>query len=141
MKDGGLECVFAHNSCFFGISGEHTLSRISLTVPAPTMPHVRPTCQNGGRDIVLCQTFSHQNHSGTAQESWQPKRWSSPVSVCLLSGRIFTTFTLPIVSCGQRLDDEAVRTAVALRLGLPLCITIHRLSVNEPIADWPGTML
>ena len=85
MKDGGLECVFAHNSCFFGISGEHTLSRISLTVPAPTMPHVRPTCQNGGRDIVLCQTFSHQNHSGTAQESWQPKRWSSPVWACRLS--------------------------------------------------------
>ena len=34
-------------------------------------------------------------------------------------------FALPIASCGLKLDDEVVRTAIGVRLGLKLCIP-HR---------------
>jgi len=34
-------------------------------------------------------------------------------------------FALPIASCGLRLDDEVVRVAVGLWLGLDLCIPHH----------------
>ena len=31
-------------------------------------------------------------------------------------------YALPVTSCGMRLDDEAVRIAIGLRLGLELCV-------------------
>ena len=34
-------------------------------------------------------------------------------------------FAMPIASCGLKLDDEAVRVAVGLRLGLDLCVPHH----------------
>ena len=32
---------------------------------------------------------------------------------------------LPIANCGLRLEDEAVRVAVGMRLGLTLCVPPH----------------
>ena len=32
---------------------------------------------------------------------------------------------MPIASCGLKLDDEAVRVAVGLRLGLDLCCLLY----------------
>jgi len=42
---------------------------------------------------------------------------------------------LPITSCGVRLDDEAVRVAVALRLGLGVCVP-HSCSCGENVDAW-----
>jgi len=39
-------------------------------------------------------------------------------------------FALPIASCILRLDDEAVRVAVGIRLGLPICVP-HQCQCGE----------
>ena len=39
-------------------------------------------------------------------------------------------FALLIASCGLRLDDEAVRVAVGIRLGLPICVS-HQCQCGE----------
>jgi len=59
-------------------------------------------------------------------------------------------FALPIASCSLKLDDEAVRVAVGLRLGLDLCVphlcrcgrrstlaVCTALSANRPLVDRP----
>ena len=41
-------------------------------------------------------------------------------------------FASPITSCGLKLDDEAVRVAVGLRLGLDLCVP-HLCRCGSPV--------
>jgi len=41
-------------------------------------------------------------------------------------------FALPIASCGLRIDDEAVRIAIGVRLGLQLCIP-HRCHCGSQV--------
>jgi len=60
--------------------------------------------------------------------------------------------SLPIANCGLRLDDEAVRVAVGMRLGVSLCtsaVVVPRLmprhatpwSAERHRAELPGIML
>lgn len=42
---------------------------------------------------------------------------------------------LPLASCGLRLDDEAVRVGVALRLGLNICIA-HECRCGASVDSW-----
>jgi len=42
---------------------------------------------------------------------------------------------LPIASCGLRLDDEAVRVAVTLCLGISVCVP-HSCSCRENVDAW-----
>jgi len=41
-------------------------------------------------------------------------------------------FALPIASCGLQLDDEAVRIAVGIRLGLVICVP-HQCHCGEQV--------
>jgi len=44
----------------------------------------------------------------------------------------FIIIILPIASCGLKLDDEAVRVAVGLRLGFNLCV-LHQCRCGAPV--------
>jgi hypothetical protein len=92
----------------------------------------------------------------TGDQSHKQSTWDRPgilkdrasVELSLVDSRQKATFlaasahhsgdwlmALPIASCGLRLDDEAVRVAVASRLGLDLCVP-HPCSCGAPVDAW-----
>jgi len=48
-----------------------------------------------------------------------------------------TGYALPITPCGLKLDDEAVRVAVGIRLALKLCVR-HQCRCGTQFDYWPA---
>ena len=80
---------------------------------------------------VLCKECSL---GPTSPFSWPSCRWSQ-LEFATSTGSYLSAssphsgdwlYALPITSCGLRLDDEAVRVAVGLRLGSSLCVPHQR---------------
>jgi len=93
--------------------------------------------------LVMFQTSCPpNNHSGTCQMCWMIRHlWNRVWFPHTTGHRFFVAssphsgdwlFALPIASCGLRLDDEAVRVAVGLRLWLNLCVP-HQCHCNSEV--------
>jgi len=76
--------------------------------------------------------FQANSHFGTDREFWLTKPWSNPACQTNTRRLLFSQcqlltvklLALPITACGLRLDDEAVRTAVAptTHMGTTFCV-------------------
>jgi len=86
-----------------------------------------------GRSLAAC-TASLQCATRFAKEvKWHGREDGEPAHYCEnCEVIIIIMFALPIASCGLKLDDEAVRVAVGLRLGLDLCIP-HQCQCGSPL--------
>jgi len=131
----GETCVFARTSCLFGFSGKHTLppERSLVTLWLSWL------CLSSELLIGLVLCFRHNSSPSATKTAILGPPWhygwqklsgvqsKLTIAACLVP-RVFGSthwdwlFALPITSCGLRLDDEAVRVAVGLPLGLHLCV-------------------
>ena len=146
-ETGGLTCTL----CLFGFSGEHLL---------PTGAYSWESSKPAG---YPCRYVSHlldvpsrHSYSGTAviqtvglgqtrypgrqvRRGIEPFRRTTEQKATFLAATSHHSgdwlVALPITSCGLRMDNEAVRVAVSLRLGLNLCAP-HTCQCGSPVDAW-----
>jgi len=111
-----------------------------LTAPVPTVPFCfcGPICPTGHQLLALSLMFCRLNNlSGTVPVFWQTIAQAKS-SLSTPSQLLDASFphsgdwlhVITISSCGLRLDNEAVRVGVGLRLGLSLYVPHRHTNVT-----------
>ena len=133
---GGAKGVIARNSCLSGFGGEHPspsgrhpfiVSLCHWHIPWPVLIHLvligrSTTWSLTWKTVILGQAWSSNwRCTDRVLTCWAVEQRARFLAAQAPHSGDWL-LALPTANCGLCLDDEAVRVAVGMRLGLSLCI-------------------